>query len=335
MYGAVWRVGPSRASSGRNAVIPRLAPSRILRIRKVLMLRITLPLALSVLLSGPLQAQQARLLVSGEWLEENLQRPDLVVLHASTDGRDYDAGHIPGAHLVLTSQISWDGETGVGVELRHYREIQEVLEGVGVSDRSTVVVYGSDPMNAARLWMTLDVTGAGSSEPYFLDGGLQVWRAEGRPLSTETPQSSRGRLTLRPDPNRLASAEWILVRLGHDNLSLVDARPKKEFSGGNGGPEGAVNPGHIPSARQLSWEEMMESPERPVFRPVGDLADLFRAAGADPGDVVVTYCQVGLRASVTYMIARMLGYETRFFDGSWQDWRSRDYPRYPRRRALR
>ena len=41
-------------------------------------------------------------------------------------------------------------------------------------------------------------------------------------------------------------------------------------------------------------------------------------AGADPGETVVTYCQVGLRASVTYMIARMLDYETRFFDGSWR-----------------
>jgi thiosulfate/3-mercaptopyruvate sulfurtransferase len=130
------------------------------------------------------------------------------------------------------------------------------------------------------------------------------------------------------------SAEWILVRLGHDYLSLVDARPEDEYSGADGGLGGRLNPGHIPSARQLYWEELLESPERPIFLPVRELADRFLAAGADPGDTVVTYCQVGLRASVTYMIARMLGYETRFFDGSWRDWGSRDYPHYPRRANL-
>ncbi len=96
-----------------------------------------------------------------------------------------------------------------------------------------------------------------------------------------------------------------------------------------------MNSGHIPSARQLFWEDLVESRERPLFLPVGELSDLFVAAGADPDDTVVTYCQVGLRASVDYMIARMLGYETRFFDGSWRDWGSRDYPHFPRRAAVR
>jgi thiosulfate/3-mercaptopyruvate sulfurtransferase len=141
----------------------------------------------------------------------------------------------------------------------------------------------------------------------------------------------RGDLSLRPSEDRIVSAEWILVRLGHDNLSLVDARPDDEFSGADGGLGGRVNPGHIPSARQLLWEDLVESRDRPVFLPASELSDRFVAAGADPGDTVVAYCQVGLRASVTYMIARMLGYETRFFDGSWRDWGRRDFPHFPRR----
>ncbi len=299
------------------------------------MLRLGPLIALCTVLASPAQAQQARLLVSADWLENNLSRQDLVILHASSDGSDYEAGHIPGARLVLLDRIAWEGETGVGVELRQFAEIRETLEEAGVSSGSTVVVYGSNPMHAARLWMTVDVAGAGGSEPLFLDGGIQVWREEGRVLTTETPRTPRGRLTLQPDPERLVTADWILVRLGHDNLSLVDARPDDEYSGADGGLGGRVNPGHIPSARQLYWEKLVESRERPVFLPEGELADLFVAAGADPEDTVVTYCQVGLRASVTYMIARMLGYEARFFDGSWRDWGSRNYPHYPRKAVLR
>ena len=156
-------------------------------------------------------------------------------------------------------------------------------------------------------------------------------KEEDRPVTAETARVPRGRLTLRTSPERLATADWILVRLGHDQLSLVDARTGDAFSGKDGGLGGRVNPGHIPGARNLGWEELVESRERPMFLPAGELSDLFLRAGADPGETVVTYCQVGLRASVTYMISRMLGYETRFFDGSWSDWGSRDYPFYPRR----
>ncbi len=286
---------------------------------------------LLALLAMPLHAQQARLLVSGEWLEENLNLPDLVVLHASADGSDYQSGHIPGSRMVSMDRISWEGTTGVGVELRSLAEIQAALSQAGVSDRSTVVVYGSNPMVAARLWMTLDVVGAGASEPLFLDGGLQLWKEEGRPVTTDVPRVTRGRLNLRPPSNKLVTAEWILVRLGHDHLSLVDARPDEEFSGADNGLNGQVNPGHIPGAKQLYWEDLVESRDHPVFRPADELARLFVAAGADPSDTVVTYCQVGLRASVTYMIARMLGYDTLFFDGSWRDWGSRDFPYFPRR----
>ena len=75
----------------------------------------------------PLYAQQARLLVSGDWLEENLSRADLVILHASSDGSDYEEEHIPGARLVLLDRIAWDGATGVGVELRGLSELRDAL----------------------------------------------------------------------------------------------------------------------------------------------------------------------------------------------------------------
>jgi len=295
------------------------------------MLRLSSILAILALLPFPASGQQVRLLVSADWLEDNLARTDLVVLHASRDGSDYARGHIPGARLLLLDRVAWDGETGVGVELRRNVDIRNALEQVGVSNQSTVVVYGTDPRVAARVWMTLDVVGAGLSEPLFLDGGFQVWEEEGRAVTVEVPSVRRGDLSLRPDEDRVVSAEWILVRLGHDGLSLVDARPDDEYSGADGGLGGRVNPGHIPSARQLYWRDLVESQDRPVFLPADELADRFLAAGADPGDTVVSYCQVGLRASVTYMIARMLGYEARLFDGSWHDWGTRDFPHFPRR----
>ncbi|UCC45151.1 MAG: hypothetical protein JSU65_04350, partial [Candidatus Zixiibacteriota bacterium] len=50
------------------------------------------------------------------------------------------------------------------------------------------------------------------------------------------------------------------------------------------------------------------------------LSDMFREAGANPGDTVVVYCGTGLWASLPYLAARYLNYEVRLYDGSFQEW---------------
>jgi thiosulfate/3-mercaptopyruvate sulfurtransferase len=295
-------------------------------------------LALLLLGTSPLGAQLASpegpapvpqeswtpLLVSPQWVQDNLDNRNLVILHASYDGSDYEEGHIPNARLIRMDRLVWEGEPEVGVELRSWREIGAVLAEAGVNNRSTIIVYGTNPMVAARLWMTLDVGRIGT--PYFLNGGFQRWVEEERPVTTLVPRVTPGRVAPRPQENLLIDAEWILARLGHDYLVLVDARPDDEFTGADGGLGGRVNPGHIPGAQQLFWEELIESRERPVFLSRAELEAKFTDRGASLDDTLVTYCQVGLRASVVYMIARMLGYDTRFYDGSWRDWGSRTYP---------
>ena len=51
-----------------------------------------------------------------------------------------------------------------------------------------------------------------------------------------------------------------------------------------------------------------------------------KAAAAEQGDTVITYCLVGYRASMTYFGARLLGYPVRLYDGSYQEWARRGLP---------
>lgn len=278
----------------------------------------------AMLLAGPMKAQESPL-VGTAWLADRLEDPGVVVLHVDARRDGYAAGHIPGARFLALGALAWGGEGNVGTEMRSLAEIEAALEALGVRDGEHLVVYGENPLASARAWMTLDVLGF-SGRVSFLDGGMGAWREEGRALSRDEPRVAPGAVSLSPRVEAMVNAEWIHGRLDDPAITLIDARPDEEYTGADGGMGGRVNPGHIPGAYQIYWEELVESRQVHRALPRAELARLFAASGAEPGSTVVVYCMVGLRASYAYLVARLLGYDARFYDGSWMDWGARDLP---------
>ncbi len=309
---------PSPAAALTAAVLP-IAAALALFARPA-------PAGAQPLPAGPAAAGEAPgILVSTGWLAARLGDPSVVLLHVDAQRPAYAQAHIPGARFLDLNAIAWNGEPDVGTEMRTPAEIDAALEAVGVTDTGHLVVYGANPLAAARAWMTLDVMGLGDRTS-FLDGGLGAWQEEGRAVTTEEPAFAPGSVTLRPRAGVMVDADWIHARLDDPALTLIDARPDEEYTGADNGLGGRVHPGHIPGAHQMYWEKLVES--RPIHRahPLEELRALFRASGAADGSAVTVYCMVGLRASYTYLTAKRLGYDVKFYDGSWRDWGSRDLP---------
>ncbi len=267
-------------------------------------------------------AISAPLVVTPEWLAGRLdaRTPDIVVLHVAHD--DYASGHIPGAvELDYGSIVTRRGD--ITSELPPADALREVFERLGVSDSSLVVVYAHEAPMATRVLFSL--ASIGHERFALLDGGLHRWRAEGRALSRDAPVVTRGRLSVRDEAaaSAVVDAQWITGRLGDPSLALIDTRTDGEYNG-TGNRSGMPSTGHLAGARQLEWQELF-SDGMTRLKPRAELEALF-AARADPGDTVVTYCWVGYRASATWFVARLLGYEARMYDGSYQDWRARRLP---------
>ena len=282
-------------------------------------------LVAAVVQAPAVQGQMSHdLLVSADWLQSHLADPNVVVLHADMRREAYDQGHIPGATFLDMTRLVWDGDPAWGAEMRSPAEIESALEDAGVRNGlHHLVVYASNPLYASRAFMTLEVMGL-RGMVQMLDGGYGGWVEDGRAVSTEPVTVAQGELTLEPRDDILVDADWINQRLGDPSMALIDARPDDEYTGEDGGMDGMTHPGHIPGAVQMYWEELVESREVPRMPDRSELARLFADAGAQEGDTVVTYCMVGWRASFNYFAARMLGYETKFYDGSWHDWGSRE-----------
>ena len=287
---------------------------------------VVLMAAVVISIAGPVAAQTSPgPVVDADWLARNMGDAQLLLLHADMRRAPYDEGHIPGARFLDLNRFVWDGDPAWGTEMRSSEEVGGALRTLGLNDGvEHVVVYGSNPLFASRAFMTMEVMGL-EGRVHVLDGGQTGWIDSGRELSTQEPVSAGGgTLTLGVANDVLVSADWINERLEDDEVALVDARPDDEYTGADGGMGGMANPGHVPGAHQMYWEELIESRESPYLLERSELAALFEGAGVSEGDTVVAYCMVGWRASYTYLAARLLGYETRFYDGSWRDWGTRD-----------
>jgi thiosulfate/3-mercaptopyruvate sulfurtransferase len=257
------------------------------------------------------------LIVSTKWLADHGKDANLVVL-AVGDKADYDAGHIAGSQWIDYKSVGVKGETGLTLELPPMGSLTEVFSKLGVSDDSRVVVYRlKDWLTpAARVILTLDAMGLGKNAS-MLDGSLATWKEEGRAISQDVPVVKLGKLTPCPQADVITDLDFVKSNLHQPGVRILDARDPKVYTG-ESRRTGTV-PGHIQGAGNVHYDSLLDE-KTGKFKPVEELQSKFRDAGVKPGDRVVTYCYIGQQASALYLVSRYLGYDTRLYDGSWDEW---------------
>ena len=257
------------------------------------------------------------LLVSTRWLADHINDANLVVL-AVGEKADYDAGHIAGSRWIEYSSVGVKGQTGLTLELPPMDKLVEVFSQLGVSNDSRVVVYRLKDWltQAARIIMTLDAMGLGQNAA-MLDGNLATWKEEGRATTGDTVVARPGKLTPCPPSDVITDLNFVKANLHQAGVRILDARDPKIYRGET--TRLGFPPGHIEGAGNVYWSGLLDD-KTGKLKPVEELEAKFRDAGVKPGDKVVTYCFIGQQASALYLFSRYLGYDTRLYDGSWDEW---------------
>jgi thiosulfate/3-mercaptopyruvate sulfurtransferase len=265
-------------------------------------------------------ASREPMLVTVGWLGEHLSDPSLVLLQIG-EKSDYDKAHIPGSQYLNYSDISTPQGQGLMLELPPVEQLVSVFEKLGVSNSSHVILYfGKDWVTpTTRVYWTLDYLGLGDRAS-ILDGGLPAWRAAGKPVSAEVKQPAKGSVTPAPRKEIVADAAWVSRHLSQRDVTIVDARAKEFYTGSQS--DGNPRSGHIPGATNLAYLNVIDQ-KTSQFKNPEALGELFRAAGLKPGNLMVSYCHIGQRATALYFTAKMLGYDAKMYDGSWEDWSQR------------
>jgi thiosulfate/3-mercaptopyruvate sulfurtransferase len=265
------------------------------------------------------------LLATPEWLAENLGRPGFQVIDVRwrPDGsgrRVYAAGHIPGATYIdwRADLVDEDDDANV-LLLAGPQKVTETLVRSGLGNGMVGVLYDDTAYAyAARVWWSLRVYGFDSAR--VLMGGLEAWRALGRPVS--------GALELRPPTTftphlearqRLTAAD-IREMLDAPLTQILDARSPAEFLGRAGTGRRL---GHIPGAINVPVAATTE-PGTGRFKSANELKSMLRRSGVDMGRRVVCYDATGIEAAKLAFVLTLLGHDdVAVYDGGWAEWGNR------------
>ncbi len=267
----------------------------------------------------------AKTLVTTDWLASHLSDPDLRIIDASwylpdmkRDARaEYEAGHIPGARF-----FDLDDVTDARSSLPHMAPPPEKfvsrMRALGIGDGHQVVAYdGAGLFSAARVWWLFRLMG--KTDVAVLDGGLPMWKAEGRPLEDTPPVLRDRHITASLQPHLVRDVTQVAAAAKLRDHEILDARAPARFRGDEPEPRPGLRAGHIPGSRNLHYRRLLN--EDGTMKDPDALRAVLKDGGVDLDKPVIATCGSGVTAAIIDLALERIGHDRHaVYDGSWAEW---------------
>ncbi|MCK7503446.1 MAG: rhodanese-like domain-containing protein [Desulfobacterales bacterium] len=278
-------------------------------------------LLLPFAVTAPVQAAARGIdpIVSTDWLEKNLNNPNLVIVDLRKV-EEYKTGHVPGAVNVFYG--SWAIKKGELLnELPSMDDLAEVIGGAGIGTNSLVVLVDKvekvpDQFGMTRVAWTLKY--AGVNNVAILNGGQNQWVIEKRALSQDMVIPKTKPYKAAWNKNLFVDKSTVVAKLGKatiiDNRApgFYEGKEKLAFVPKLGRIKGAVN---LPVGQLYTVEGL--------YKDKATLASLAaKATGGDLDKEYILYCDTGKTCtSWAFVMTELLGYkDVKVYDGSSMEW---------------
>ncbi len=281
----------------------------------------------------PVPTESPAPLKSTDWLESHLSDADLRVYDCTSflvpdpvstyrvesGCANWARGHIPGANYIALQDDLSDPASGLRFTMPPAAQVAARMAALGVSDRSTVVLYStSHYMWASRVWWMLREIGFEGA--YLLDGGFAKWVGEGRRVATDSRPYPPGNLAARPRHALFVDRSEVLAAIGDPDVVLVNALPPGQYRGDPDAPHQG-RPGHIRSSINLPAMSLLAAAG--TLRERAEIEELFRDRGIGRDKKVICYCGGGVSATCVALALIVCGYDrVVVYDGSLNEWAS-------------
>lgn len=265
-------------------------------------------------------------LVSVKWLAENINDSSLILLDASyfmpalkREGKtEWSAETIPGARYFDFDKSICDPSSALPHMMPSAALFQQAVQALGINQHSRLVVFDRlGIFSSPRVWWMFKSMGFNNIA--VLDGGLVSWKEEGLATSPGKLKSNIGKGDFIADYQAafIADKQGVLNAIENEHSQIIDARAKNRFLGEVAEPRAELRSGHMPSAKNLPFSDLIENGK---IRSSDQLKPLYEQL-IDKQDNVIFSCGSGITACVLALGASLCGYKNlTVYDGSWTEW---------------
>lgn len=263
--------------------------------------------------------------VSVDWLKENINNENLVIVDCRFDLMDkeygknkYNIEHIIGAKRVdIETELSdVVKEHGGRHPLPSIEKLEEVFSSKGINKDSIVVAYDEgDLVGPSRLWWILKYLG--HEKVYILNGGINSFKDIGGKVTDRTEENKKGNFKANENKELKVNMEYVKERLNNDKVAIIDSREYKRYIGEFEPVD--IKAGHIPGAMNYFWMNILDNERKEVvIKTLNDLNEMFKELRAY--DEVIVYCGSGITACPNSLALDEVNIKHKVYCGSFSDW---------------
>ncbi|MFK5878543.1 MAG: sulfurtransferase [Flavobacteriaceae bacterium] len=263
-------------------------------------------------------------IVSVDWLNENLNHPNLIVIDATMtkvtgcdDSITDEVSVIKSARFLDIKNEFSDTATPFPNTMLSPEKFEEQAQEIGINNDSCIVVYDIyGYYSCARVWWMLKVMGFNNCA--ILDGGLPSWVEVKYPTQEEhTTNFKKGNFKANPSKGLIHNHTKILKSIDDDSVVVLDARNHQRYLGTVPEPREGMRSGHIPNSKSMPYTSLLNGTK---LKSVKELKTLF--ANYQSKKLIFT-CGSGVTACILALVAEIVGVKNKsVYDGSWTEWGS-------------
>lgn len=263
-------------------------------------------------------------LVSVKWLNDNLQRKDIVILDTSivpiTNKNNYplyDFKMIKNARRFDLENVFSDTSSPFPHTFPRKEIFIKEMKNLGILNKNTIVLYDNKGIySSPRVFYMLK--SLGHQEVYVLNGGLPEW--EKYKLPTEFYKKrffSKGNFSPKSEKTYFCDIHKVYESLNKPSIKIIDARSEKRFLSLVEEPRPNVKLGHIPNSINIPFDSVLN---QNIYKSTNELKHIFNKFIENKNEIIF-YCGSGVTSCIPAFALELLKY-TNFsiYDGSWSEW---------------
>lgn len=270
-------------------------------------------------------------IVSSEWVDLNLNDPDLILLDASQASNT--SGILPELdQLQIKGSRSFDlkGDfslktTNLPNMLPSPEQFEQACRNIGINKSSKLVVYDNLGIYfSPRVWWMFRTMG--HQQIAVLNGGLPDWISKN--FSTEPKKVNEyppGDFCASFREDLVKDFEFIKGNIGKQDYLLIDARPANRFDGIAPEPRKGLRSGSIPNSINIPFDTVLEQGK---FKSEQELIRIFDDLQIGNRPLIFS-CGSGVTACIVLLACELiLDNDKSVYDGSWTEWATRTQNTY-------